>query len=51
MHLVSKGYTPVDHSAAIEASGGRLALALRASWMPKITRGWFFKAETFFSVA
>jgi len=46
-----KGYMPVDHSAAIEASGGRLALALRASWLPKITSGWFFKAESFFSVA
>jgi predicted ATPase len=46
-----KGYRPVDHSAAIEVSGGRLALALRASWLPKITSGWFFKAESFFSVA
>jgi len=24
---------------------------LRASWLPKITNGWFFRAETFFSVA
>ena len=24
---------------------------MRASWLPKITQGWFFKAETFFSVA
>jgi predicted ATPase len=46
-----KGYMPVDHSGAIEATGGRLAAALRASWLPKITSGWFFKAETFFSVA
>ena len=46
-----KGYMPVDHSAAIELSGGRLAAALRASWLPKITDGWFFKAESFFSVA
>jgi predicted ATPase len=46
-----KGYMPVDHSAAIEATGGRLADALRASWLPKITTGWFFKAESFFSVA
>ncbi len=46
-----KGYRPVDHSATIEATGGRLALALRASWLPKITSGWFFKAESFFSVA
>src|SRR5688572_7448545 len=46
-----KGYMPVDHSGAIEATGGSLATALRASWLPKITSGWFFKAETFFSVA
>jgi predicted ATPase len=31
--------------------GGRLGKALRASWLPKITSGWFFRAESFFSVA
>ena len=31
--------------------GGTLAQALRASWLPKITTGWFFRAESFFSVA
>jgi predicted ATPase len=46
-----KGYRPLDHSRAVEAMGGRLAAALRASWLPKITSGWFFKAESFFSVA
>jgi predicted ATPase len=46
-----KGYRPVDHSAAIEKMGGSLAKALRAAWMPKITTGWFFRAESFFSVA
>ena len=46
-----KGYKPVDHSSAIEVSGGELSTALRASWLPKITRGWFFRAESFFSVA
>ncbi|WP_375764596.1 AAA family ATPase [Bradyrhizobium sp. Pha-3] len=30
--------------------GGSLATALRASWLPKITNGWFFRAESFFSV-
>jgi len=45
-----KGYRPVDHSRAFEAMGGRLASALRASWLPKITSGWFFRAESFFSV-
>jgi predicted ATPase len=46
-----KGYMPVDHSLAIEAMGGQLSSALRASWLPKITNGWFFRAESFFSVA
>src|SRR5436190_5146820 len=46
-----KGYRPVDHSNAVEAMGGELSEALRASWLPKITKGWFFRAESFFSVA
>ncbi len=46
-----KGYKPLDHSRAIEAMGGRLAQALRAAWLPKVTNGWFFRAESFFSVA
>ena len=45
-----KGYRPVDHSQAAEVMGGELSEALRASWLPKITKGWFFRAETFFSV-
>ena len=44
-----KGYRPVDHSRALEAMGGKLSRALRASWLPKITRGWFFRAESFLS--
>jgi predicted ATPase len=46
-----KGYRPVDHSSSIEVTGGDLSTALRASWLPKITNGWFFRAESFFSVA
>jgi predicted ATPase len=46
-----KGYATVDHSWALEKMGGRLSQALRASWLPKITNGWFFRAESFFSVA
>jgi len=46
-----KGYAPVDHSWALEKMGGQLSKALRASWLPKITNGWFFRAESFFSVA
>jgi predicted ATPase len=46
-----KGYSPVDHSTALDASGSDLARVLKASWLPKITTGWFFRAESFFSVA
>lgn len=46
-----KGYMPVDHDRALDKNGGDLANVLRAGWLPKVTRGWFFRAETFFSVA
>jgi predicted ATPase len=46
-----KGYRPVDHSNATEVMGGELSEALRAGWLPKITNGWFFRAESFFSIA
>ena len=46
-----KGHRPIDHSNALEKMGGELSKALRASWLPKITNGWFFRAESFFSVA
>jgi predicted ATPase len=46
-----KGHRPVDHSEAIEVMGDELAEALRGSWLPKVTHGWFFRAESFFSVA
>lgn len=46
-----KGHMPVDHSRAVDRSGAQLASALRAAWLPKVTAGWFFRAESFFSVA
>jgi predicted ATPase len=36
-----------DHSAETEAS--ELAGALRLSWLPKVTAGFFFRAESFFN--
>ncbi len=45
------GYMPVDHSRAIEVDGAGLAKALTASWLPKIGAGWFFRAESFYSIA
>ncbi|MEH7828437.1 AAA family ATPase [Gemmobacter denitrificans] len=46
-----KGYRPVRHDRALENSGADLASVWRASWLPKVTDGWFFRAESFFSVA
>jgi predicted ATPase len=46
-----KGHMPVDHSAAVDRSGAALADALRAHWLPKVTSGWFFRAESFYAVA
>jgi predicted ATPase len=46
-----KGYRPVDHSNALDRSGAALAGHFRAGWLPKVTDGWFFRAESFFSVA
>lgn len=46
-----KGYRLVDHSDAMDHSGADLADALRAGWLPKVTHGWFFKAESLFAVA
>ena len=46
-----KGYRPVDHEGAVDENGGPLAEVLRASWLPRVTDGWFFRAETFFDVA
>ncbi|KTT71541.1 AAA family ATPase [Sphingomonas endophytica] len=45
------GYRPLDHSTAIEWNGDRLQDILRASWLPKVGQGWFFRAESFFSVS
>lgn len=46
-----KGYSPVDHDGAIDDSGTELADVFRAGWLPKIGTGWFFRAESFWTVA
>jgi predicted ATPase len=46
-----KGYRPTEHHHALAADGGDLSAALRAAWLPKLTNGWFFRAESFFTVA
>ena len=47
----AKGYRPVDHGDALDRSGLSLAEHLRAAWLPKVTQGWFFRAESFYAVA
>lgn len=44
MAAVGQGY-------ASGADGGGLGQVLRGAWLPQVKRGWFFRAETFFSVA
>lgn len=41
----------VGHSDASGEDGARLGELLSAAWLPQVRRGWFFRAETFFSVA
>jgi predicted ATPase len=45
------GMGAVGHRPASGADGGALGELLRCSWLPQVKRGWFFRAETFFSVA
>lgn len=40
-----------DHGGAAQDGASALAGALRAGWLPKITTGWFFRAETFFGLS
>ena len=45
------GHRAVDRSDISGSDGGVLADAFRAAWLPKIGQGFFFRAETFFSLA
>ena len=45
----SVGATSDD--GGLEVNGAALGRVMRGSWLPKITNGWFFRAETFFSMA
>ena len=46
-----QGYITDRAERALAHEGGRLVPALRGSWLPKVGRGWFFRAESFFAVA
>ena len=45
------GISGVQHSDASGDDAGALGELLKCSWLPQVKRGWFFRAETFFSVA
>jgi predicted ATPase len=46
-----QGYRTDTAERVLAHEGGRLVPALRGSWLPKVGRGWFFRAESFFAVA
>lgn len=45
------GHAAVGASSISGSDGGVLAGALRGGWIPKVGQGFFFRAETFFSLA
>ncbi len=47
----AQGMRAVERSSASGEDGGQLGTMLKAAWLPQVKRGWFFRAETFFSVA
>ena len=47
----AQGMGAVGHSDVSGRDGGMLGELLRLSWLPQVKRGWFFRAETFFSVS
>ncbi|MBI5162759.1 MAG: AAA family ATPase [Magnetospirillum sp.] len=40
-----------DHRPGSEPAANALALAMRLSWLPKVSNGFFFRAESFFGLA
>ncbi len=45
------GMGAVARASMSGSDGGDLAGIMRSSWLPQVKNGWFFRAETFFSVA
>lgn len=43
----NRNHAHYDDSADGDLSGAALAECLGAAWLPKITRGWFFRADTY----
>jgi predicted ATPase len=47
----AQGMRAVDNAPASGADGAQLGDLMKGAWLPQIRRGWFFRAETFFSIA
>jgi len=47
----AQGMRAVDAAPRSGADAGSLGLQLRSAWLPQVKQGWFFRAETFFTVA
>lgn len=45
------GIGGIEEAPASGRDGGDLGALLNCSWLPQVKRGWFFRAETFFSIA
>ena len=47
----AQGMRAVERSNVSGEDGARLGALIKGAWLPQVRRGWFFRAETFFSVA
>jgi len=47
----AQGMRAVERSNMSGEDGAGLGQLLRAAWLPQVKSGWFFRAETFFSIA
>lgn len=47
----AQGMRAVEASRRSAEDGAPLGALIKGSWLPQVRRGWFFRAETFFSVA
>lgn len=47
----AQGMTAIERSSVSGEDAGCLGDRLRSAWLPQVRNGWFFRAETFFSVA
>ncbi len=50
-HGGAQGMAAVGASPLAGKDAGGLGRLLKAAWLPQVRHGWFFRAETFFSVA